>query len=146
MQFFIKSMPEQTMAPDVITLALYRMSRNTCVQWCCVWYCSGYITISIGFVLYINLYHSGIIRWYRTIIIFMIAPLPAKQAWTIYKDRSSQQGIYSLSGKTSYRKISCNIEATRFGFRLFQSLWNLTGTSAAALPRCLSNLKAMRWL
>ena len=48
---------------------------------------------------------------------------------------------YSLSGKTSYRKIWWSLEAARFGFRLFESLWNLTGTSAATLPRCLSNFK-----
>ena len=52
-------------------------------------------------------------------------------------------GLYSLSGKTSYRKISWSLEAARFGFRLFQSLWNLAGTSAAALPRCLSNFRAI---
>ena len=40
-------------------------------------------------------------------------------------------GLYSLSGKTSYGKISWSLEAARFGFRLFQSLWNLTGTPAA---------------
>ena len=53
-------------------------------------------------------------------------------------------GVCSLSGKTSYREISWNLEAARFGFRLFQSLWNSTGTSAAALPKCLSNFRAMR--
>ena len=53
-------------------------------------------------------------------------------------------GLYSLSGKTSYRKISWNLEAARFGFKLFQSLWNLAGTSAALLPRCLSNFRAIR--
>ena len=47
------------------------------------------------------------------------------------------RGLYSLSGRTSYRKISRSLEAARFGFRLFRLLWNLTGTSAAALPRCL---------
>ena len=47
--------------------------------------------------------------------------------------------LYSLSGKTSYRKISWSLEAARFGFKLFQSLWNLAGTSTALLPRCLSN-------
>ena len=31
-------------------------------------------------------------------------------------------------------------------FRLFQSLWNLTGTWAAALPWCLSNVKWAIWL
>ena len=54
------------------------------------------------------------------------------------------QGLYSLSGKTSYRKISWSLEAARFGFNLFQSLWNLAGTSAALLPRCLSNFRAIR--
>ena len=51
------------------------------------------------------------------------------------------QGLYSLSERTSYRKISWSHEAARFGFRLSQSLWNLTGNSAAALPRCLSYFK-----
>ena len=58
--------------------------------------------------------------------------------------RNLYQGLYSLSGKTSYRKISWSLEAARFGFKLFQSLWNLAGTSAALLPRCLSNFTAIR--
>ena len=53
-------------------------------------------------------------------------------------------GLYSLSGKTSHRKISWSLEAARFGFKLVQSLWNLAGTSAALLPRCLSNFRAIR--
>ena len=32
----------------------------------------------------------------------------------------------------------------RFVFRIVRSLWNLTGTSAAVLPMCLSNFKAIR--
>ena len=55
-------------------------------------------------------------------------------------------GFCSLSGRTSYRKISWCLEAARFGYRLFQSFWNLTGTSAAALPICLSNVRAIRSL
>ena len=43
-------------------------------------------------------------------------------------------GLYSLRGKTSYRKISWSLEAARFGFKLFQSLWNLAGTSALQNP------------
>ena len=42
--------------------------------------------------------------------------------------------LYRLSGKTSYRKISWSLEASRFGFRLFQSSWNLTDNSAVVLP------------
>ena len=52
--------------------------------------------------------------------------------------------LYSLSGKTSNHKISWSLEAARFGFKLFQSLWNLAGTSAALLSRCLSNFSAIR--
>ena len=61
--------------------------------------------------------------------------------WYLQK---STLGPYSLSGKTSYRKISWSLEAARFGFNLFQSLWNLAGTWAALLPRCLSNFRAIR--
>ena len=53
------------------------------------------------------------------------------------------QGLYSLSGKTSYRKISWSLEAARFGFKLFQSLWNLAGTSAALLQTYLSHLSCV---
>ena len=62
----------------------------------------------------------------------------------IYLTVYISQGLYLLSGKTSYRKISWSLEAARFGFKLFQSLWNLAGTSAALLPRCLSNFRAIR--
>ena len=60
-----------------------------------------------------------------------------------YANIRQTQGLYSLSGKTSYRKISWSLEAARFGFKLFQSLWNLAGTSAALLPRCLSNFRSI---
>ena len=53
-------------------------------------------------------------------------------------------GPVSISDKTSYRKISQSLEAPRFVFRIVRSLWNLAGTSAALLPRYLSNLKAIR--
>ena len=53
-------------------------------------------------------------------------------------------GPVSISEKMSYRKISWSLEAARFVFGIVRSLWNLTGTSAAVLPMCLSNFKAMR--
>ena len=46
--------------------------------------------------------------------------------------------IMSLSRRTSYHKTSWSFEAARFGFRLFQSFWNLPGVSALVLPSCLS--------
>ena len=45
----------------------------------------------------------------------------------------SNLGFFSLIGRAFCCKISWSIEAARFGFKLFQSLWNLTGASAAAL-------------
>ena len=46
------------------------------------------------------------------------------------------------SDETSYCQISQNLEAARFIFRIVRSLWNLTGTSTAALPRCLPNFQS----
>ena len=53
------------------------------------------------------------------------------------------RGLYSLSGKTSYRQISWSLEAARLGVIIIAPLWNLTGTSAALLPRGLSNFRAI---
>ena len=53
------------------------------------------------------------------------------------------QGLYSQSGKTSYPQISWSLEATRLNVIIAVSLWNLTGTSAAALPMCLLNFRAI---
>ena len=49
--------------------------------------------------------------------------------WTnvYYTFRNSNQGLYLLRGRTSYCKITWSLEATRFGLRLLQLLWNLTG-------------------
>ena len=38
---------------------------------------------------------------------------------------------FNISDERSYRKISWNLEATRFVFGIVRSLWNLPGTSAA---------------
>ena len=63
-----------------------------------------------------------------------------RKIWLIDVSRSS----LFTSQRTPYWKISRTPEAAGLGFKLFQSLWNLTGTSAAALPRCLSNSRASR--
>ena len=54
-------------------------------------------------------------------------------------------GQYSPSWRTSCRKISWSLQATTFGFRLFQSLWNLTGTSAAALRSLYHPISRLRY-
>ena len=51
-------------------------------------------------------------------------------------------GLYLLSGKTFYPQISWNLEAASLDVVVIISLWNLTGISAAPLPRCLSNCRA----
>ena len=52
-------------------------------------------------------------------------------------------GLYSLNGKTSYRQISWSLKAMRLGDIIIISLWNLTDISAALLPRCLLNFRAI---
>ena len=55
---------------------------------------------------------------------------------------SFSQRPVSMSQTTSYCKISQRLELReRFVFRVVRSLWNLTGTSSAVLPTCLSNSK-----
>ena len=47
------------------------------------------------------------------------------------------QGLYSLSGKTSYRQISWSLEAARLDVAMVVSLWNFDrhlGSSAAEVP------------
>ena len=53
-------------------------------------------------------------------------------------------GPVAISDKTSYRKISWSIDAAKFVFIIVRSLWNLTCTSTALPPTCLSNFTAIR--
>ena len=55
-------------------------------------------------------------------------------------------GLCSQSGKTSYSKISWSLEAARFRLKLSQSLWNLRGSTAAAVLRCISNFRTIHKL
>ena len=54
--------------------------------------------------------------------------------------------LLTLNHACCNSKISWSLETARFAFRLLQSVWNLTGTSAAVLPRCLSNITTIRSL
>ena len=51
--------------------------------------------------------------------------------------------FYSLSGRTSHHRISWSLEAARSNVIMITSLWNLTVISAALLPRCLLNFRAI---
>ena len=55
-------------------------------------------------------------------------------------------GPVFISDKTSYRTISWSIEVAKLGSWIIASFWNLTDTSAALLPMCLSNFKAIAQL
>ena len=49
-------------------------------------------------------------------------------------------GLYSQSGKTSYRQILWNLEAARLTVMMIVSVLNLAGISAALPPRWLPNV------
>ena len=58
------------------------------------------------------------------------------------------QGLFSLSGRTFNRMISWSPKVPRLGVIMITSLWNLTGISAALLPRCLPKAtgKIQTWI
>ena len=80
----------------------------------------------------------------KSVLLFSILMITTGTPRPQRTNNKTIQRLYSLSGKTSYRKISWSLEAARFGSKLFQSLWNLAGTSAALLPRCLPNFRAIQ--
>ena len=51
--------------------------------------------------------------------------------------------LYWLNGKPSYHQASWRLGATRLGFRVIKSLWNLTAASATLLLRHLSSFIAV---
>ena len=53
------------------------------------------------------------------------------------------QGLYSLSGKSSYHQISWSLEDATLEVVIIVLLWIVTGTSAALLPTCLSNFRTI---
>ena len=69
-----------------------------------------------------------------------------KVGWLLFISSLIAQalGPVSTSVETSYCQIPQSLEAARFVFKIERSPWNLTGTSAAPLPMCLSNCKAIR--
>ena len=76
------------------------------------------------------------IRWYKS----SISLLNTSRDFTI-RLFCRASSLYPSSGRTPYSKISWSIEAARLGFRLFKSLQNMTGASAA-----LFNFRAIRSL
>ena len=90
----------------------------------------------------LQLSQSNPVQWIRTTFVLLLI----HKSSSLYERRGNSPtylGLYSLSGKTSYRQISQSLEAARSGVIMIVSLWNLTGISAAVLSRCLSNFRAM---
>ena len=55
--------------------------------------------------------------------------------------------LYSLSGKTSYRKMSWSLEAARLDVIMIAPLWNLTGSAAAeGHLKLQSDWKVLPWI
>ena len=91
------------------------------------------------------LYHFSTLRWRNYFFWEMLAmtlisfsrKIPAATSEILDLSIMSL-GLYSLSGKTSYRQISWSLEAARLGVMIIAPLWNLTGTAGG-----LSNFRAI---
>ena len=70
-------------------------------------------------------------------------PLPELILTHFWLGAGEQLGPVSISEKTSFRKISWSIEATRLVLWIVVSLWNLPGTSAGMQPVEFQNDQTM---
>ena len=71
-------------------------------------------------------------------------PFTYKQIFNFHVYHGMPLDLCSLSHKTSYYQILRRLETAIYGFRGMRSLWNLTGVSAAMLPKHLSNFRAIQ--
>ena len=122
------------------------------VKWCISNFCMPFEQLSIC-VWICDKSKSDTINDTHTVCPQMFPCLfPAPYLYIIWTECDGNMGSTTathlgpvwISEKTSFRKISSSLEAARFVFRIVRSLWNLTGTSAAVLPMCLSNFKTIR--
>ena len=78
---------------------------------------------------------------FQNVVWKMAAILPWPQC--VNSPKKHHTGSISISKETSYCKVLQSLKAMRFLFKIVLSVWNLTGTLAALLPRYQSNLKLM---
>ena len=78
--------------------------------------------------------------WIHIWTSFRHANIPINYSDQLFEQANQDLGLYSLSGWTSLWSL-WNLEVARF-----RSLLNFIGTSAAVLPRCLSNFRMIRSL
>ena len=93
--------------------------------------------------LFLKIHHdfsigTGAIVWLHT-----DSEVAPKDICQMFRMLSPLQGLYSLSGKTSYHQISWSLEAARLDVARVVSFWDLPGIWAALLPKCLSNFRAI---
>ena len=94
---------------------------------------------------WVNNREAGDLRRYRAHYDVTVMPpvCDRRQTDTWVRVATQDQGLCSQSGNTSYRQISWSLKAARLGIIMIVTLWNLTGISAALLPRGLSNFRAI---
>ena len=93
--------------------AQYSSSQEFCVRLCCV-----SLRVSLPKLIKV-----------RSLVLWLWCHCPRAIEATL--------GLYSISGKTSYRQISSSLEAARLDVIVILSPWNFTGISAALLPSCM---------
>ena len=62
---------------------------------------------------------------------------------SLSRNLTENQDLYSQSGRTSYRKISCSLEAAKLYVIIIVSFWNLTGISAEMPVKFQSDWKSL---
>ena len=132
-----------TIVKENTSASIYRAENDYHISWNLETAICGFRIARSLWNLTVPPRHLSNFRSIRLIEHLMASRLPDITRFGIF--RLENQAPVSISDKTCFRKISQSLEAAKFVFRIVQSLWNLTGTSAALLPMCLSSSKAMRW-
>ena len=121
-------------APRCLLNGLFRRRSKKTSTLCVIGLCEGNSPVTGEFPAQKASNAENVSVWWRHHII---------NKYCLCQPAVHLQGLYSVSGKTSYRKISWSLEAARLNVMMLLSLWNLTGISVALLARCLPNLRTI---
>ena len=94
--------------------------------------------------------HNELSRCLKSVVIYVIDGFVFSHRYCYMscelidvRDHNRQYIIQNSVGPPFTKRISWNLEATRSGIKILESFWNLTGVSAALLPRHISNFRAI---
>ena len=90
----------------------------------------------VAYVLFHSILFHFLLLWQWNIAYIYV--------WLRWQIKNNTKKIIITDRTGFLRHYSVSPEAARFRITLFQSLWNLTGPSEAALPRCLWNFRAIQ--